>query len=44
MPKKIDRCVQKVMAKGHTKASAYAICVTSTGCRRAKGGKWTCRK
>ena len=39
-----DVIIHKVMAKGHTKSSAYAICVTSTGCRRAKGGRWICRK
>ena len=43
MPKKLDRCVSKIMAQGKSQSSAYAICVTSLGCKK-KGGKWTCRK
>lgn len=31
MPAKLDRCVKKVQAKGNSKSSAYAICVSSTG-------------
>jgi len=31
MPAKLKRCVEQVMAKGHSKSSAYAICVSSTG-------------
>ncbi|DAD54690.1 TPA: hypothetical protein [Thermocrinis Great Boiling Spring virus] len=44
MPAKLDRCVRKVMRKGYDKQSAYAICSTSTGWKRAKGGKWVKRK
>lgn len=31
MPAKLKRCVEHVMAKGHSKSSAYAICISSTG-------------
>ena len=44
MPKKLDSCVRKVMAKGKSKSSAYAICSTSTGYKRKKGGGWTKRR
>lgn len=44
MPKKLDDCVKKLMAKGKTKSQAYAICSKSTGYKKAKGGKWTKRK
>jgi len=44
MPAKLDRCVKKVQAKGHSKSSAYAICTTSTGIKRKKGGGWTTGK
>ncbi len=40
MPAKFERCVKKVIRKGHNRISAYAICVKSTGWRRGKGGKW----
>ncbi|MDW7973479.1 MAG: hypothetical protein RMI01_09820 [Thermodesulfovibrio sp.] len=40
MPAKLDRCVKKVKKKGYSESSAWAICVTSTGYKRAKGGKW----
>jgi len=40
MPEKLDRCVKKLQKKGYSKNSAYAICSTSTGYKRAKGGKW----
>jgi len=41
MPRKLDRCVKKVQRKGHSKSSSYAICSTSTGIKRKKGGGWT---
>jgi len=41
MPKKLDRCVKKVQAQGKSKSSAYAICSSSTGIKRKKGGGWT---
>ena len=41
MPKKLDRCVQGVMAQGKTEQEAYAICSDSTGIKRKKGGGWT---
>jgi hypothetical protein len=41
MPKKLKRCVRKVQGKGHSKSSAYGICVSSTGIKRKKGGGWT---
>lgn len=31
MPAKLDRCVDKVMEKGHDKSSAFAICNKSLG-------------
>lgn len=31
MPEILDRCVQSVIAKGHSESSAYAICRTSLG-------------
>ena len=31
MPAKLDRCVDKVMMKGHDKSSAFAICNKSLG-------------
>ncbi len=39
MPAKIDRCVSKVKAQGHTESEAYAICSKSTGI--VKTGKHT---
>ena len=44
MPKKLDSCVRKVMAKGKSKSSAYAICSVSTGWKRKKGGGWKKRR
>ena len=29
MPKKLDDCVKKLMAKGKSKSSAFAICTAS---------------
>lgn len=40
MPAKLDRCVKKLKQKGYEENSAWAICVTSTGWKRGKGGKW----
>lgn len=40
MPGKLDRCVEKVRAKGGVK-NPYAICVASTGIKKRKGGGWT---
>lgn len=40
MPKKLERCVAKVMAQGRSKSSAYGICSASTGWKKAKGGGW----
>lgn len=36
MPAKLERCVKEVMAKGHSKSSAYAICVSSTGMKQLR--------
>ena len=36
MPAKLDRCVKKVMKKGHDKQSAYAICNASINKKRRK--------
>lgn len=36
MPAKLERCVKQVMAKGHSKSAAYAICVSSTGLKPHK--------
>lgn len=41
MPAKLERCVQDLMRQGHSKSSAYAICVKSTGIKKKKGGGWT---
>jgi len=41
MPKKLERCVKKVRKQGKSKSSAYAICSSSTGIKRKKGGGWT---
>jgi len=40
MPKVLDDCVNHLIAKGHSKSSAYAICVKSTGWKKGKDG-WT---
>lgn len=44
MPEILDRCVSKLMAKGHSKSRAYAICTDSTGWKKKKGGGWTKRQ
>jgi len=47
MPAKLDRCVRKVRAKNRKskkKVNPYAVCVTSTGYKRKKGGGWTKKK
>lgn len=36
MPKKLERCVKKVSAKGHSKSSSYAIC-NAAGAGKKKG-------
>ena len=41
MPKKLERCVRKVMSSGKSKSSAYGICSDSTGIKRKAGGGWT---
>jgi hypothetical protein len=40
MPKSLERCVKKVCAEGKSKSSAYAICSSSTGWKKAQGGGW----
>ena len=40
-PKKIERCIKKVMSSGKSKSSAYGICSDSTGIKRKAGGGWT---
>jgi hypothetical protein len=40
MPEVLERCVRKLMRKGHSKSSAYAICSESTGWKKDKGGGW----
>ena len=40
MPAKLDRCVKKVKKQGKDESSAYAICSSSTGIKRKKGGGW----
>ena len=41
MPAKLERCIRKVVRKGMSRDSAWAICIKSTGIRRKKGGGWT---
>ena len=41
MPAKLKRCVSKVKKQGNDESSAYAICSSSTGIKRKKGGGWT---
>ena len=36
MPKKLERCVSKVQAKGKSKSSAWAICKSSMGKKKGK--------
>ena len=40
MPAKLKRCVRKVKAQGKSEDSAYAICSTSTGWKKAGKHKW----
>lgn len=40
MPKRLERCVAKVKAKGGVK-SPWAVCIAATGIKRKKGGGWT---
>ncbi len=40
MPQKLESCVKKVCAQGHSKSSAYALCSKSTGWTRSEGGGW----
>lgn len=35
MPAKLDRCVEKLIAKGHSKSSAFAICQASMAAKEA---------
>ena len=35
MPAKLERCVEKVMAKGHSKSSAHAICTAAQAAKEA---------
>lgn len=39
MPKKLERCVKKVMSKGTPKSSAWPMCVKSTGLKPHKKKK-----
>ena len=41
MPKKLKSCVAKVKKQGNDESSAFAICSSSTGIKRKKGGGWT---
>ena len=41
MPAKLERCIKRVRKSGKSKSSAFAICVSSTGIKRKKGGGWT---
>lgn len=41
MPKKLDKCIKKVKDEGKSEDSAYAICSSSTGIKKKKGGGWT---
>jgi hypothetical protein len=36
MPKKLERCVKQVQAKGKSKSSAYAICNSSISKKKGK--------
>ncbi len=40
MPAKIDHCVSKVKAQGHTESEAYAICSKSTGIVKTGKHSW----
>lgn len=40
-PKRLDKCVRKVVSQGKSKSSAYGICSDSTGIKRKAGGGWT---
>jgi hypothetical protein len=39
MPAKLERCVRKVMAQGHEKSSAYAICQASLKKKKKRRAK-----
>ena len=39
MPKKLERCVEKVK-RNSPNANPYAVCAESTGWVRKKGGGW----
>lgn len=39
MPKKLERCVRKVRAKGGVK-NPWTVCVKATGIKKKKGGGW----
>ncbi len=46
MPKKLERCVEKVKVKNRGKPKSkqvdpYAVCTESTGIKKKKGGGWT---
>ena len=44
MPKKLERCVEKVKAQNKgkgKKVDPYAVCTESTGIKKKKGGGWT---
>jgi hypothetical protein len=40
MPKKLERCIRKVKAKGKVK-NPWAVCISATGIKKKKGGGWT---
>ena len=41
MPKKLESCVSKVKAKSGKKVNPWAVCASSTGIKKKKGGGWT---
>ena len=44
MPPKLDRCLSRARAqnrKRKKKVDPYAVCVSSTGIKKKKGGGWT---
>jgi len=44
MPKQLEKCVQDLIDKGKSRDEAYAICTSSTGWVRKKGGGWKNKK
>jgi len=44
MPKQLEKCVQDLIDTGKKKDDAYAICASSTGWIRKKGGGWKNKK